>query len=168
MSRPRVDPIRQYVPVSGEKRRRLESARAELEQRITELEAQIHALAAERLELVEQRRAIHRRLWLNLAKRGRRGLPDGRHSLPPLLPGATMLWGRRLRAACRTVLARRGPLPLVELHAELHRLGYGIEHHHPVKALADALGYETREGRTQRVERGTYRLVANATQRRAG
>lgn len=73
---------------------------------------------------------------------------------------ATQLWGRKLRAACREILQRRGPTPLVEIHAQLHREGYAVQHPHPVKALADALGYDTDQGRVRRNQRGVYELIA--------
>lgn len=161
----RVDPIRQSSPVVGQKRRRLEREYAQLQADIDDLDRQLRRLSLRRRALGEQRRSVHRRLWVNLARRGRRAAPDGREALPPLSGRASMLWGRRLRAACLAILARRGPLPLVEIHAELHRLGYGIAQAHPVKTLADALGYEADQGRVVRVERGTYRL-SPATQLR--
>lgn len=164
----RVDPIRQFSPVAGQKRRRLERDYAQLQQDIGELDRQLRRLSLRRRALSEQRRSVHRRLWVNLARRGRRAAPDGREALPPLPAGASMLWGRRLRAACLAILARRGPLPLVEIHAELHRLGHGVAQAHPVKALADALGYEADEGRVVRVERGTYRLTPGTRLRVAG
>ena len=45
-------------------------------------------------------------------------------------------------------------MTLVELHRELHLNGYAIASRHPVKRLADALGYEHLKGRARRVERG--------------
>ena len=156
----RVDPIEQCSPVIGRKREKLEEEYAELNRRIDELDRELSRLSAERHALSQSRRALHRRLWLNLAKRGRRAAPDGRLSLPPLGHDATHLWGRRLRARCREILRRRGTLSLSELHAELHRCGYAVSSGHPVKALGDALGYDADQGRVQRVARGVYRLRA--------
>ncbi len=168
MDQRRVDPIRQFSPVLGQKRRQLEQHYAALERDIDELDRELRRLSRRRQELRERRRAVHRQLWVNLAKRGRRAAPDGREALPPLPTRASMLWGRRLRSACLAVLARRGPLPLVEIHAELHRLGLGVAQSKPVKALADALGYEADQGRVVRVERGTYRLASSTRLSAAG
>ena len=63
------------------------------------------------------------------------------------------------------VSVRCRPLPLTELHAQLHRHGFGIAHRHPVKALADALGYETEQGNTRRVSRGVYALTPGTVPR---
>src|SRR5690606_12245262 len=60
--------------------------------------------------------------------------------------------------ACLAILARHGELPLVEVHAWLHRYGYLVGSAHPVKALADALGHEHDAGRAERTARGVYRL----------
>jgi len=152
----------------GQKRRQLEGDYARLQQDIDALDRQLRQLSLRRRALSEQRRNVHRQLWVNLAKRGRRAAPDGREALPPLPARASMLWGRRLRAACLAILARRGPLPLIEIHAELHRRGHGVAQAHPVKALADALGYEADQGRVVRVERGTYRLASADRLRIAG
>ena len=45
---------------------------------------------------------------------------------------------------------------LTEIHRELHLNGYAIVSRHPVKRLADSLGYETVKGRARRIDRGTY------------
>jgi hypothetical protein len=164
----RVDPIRQLTPVAGRKRRELQDSYSDVGRRIDAVDRELRRLAEQRRALVAQRRALHRRLWINLAKRGRRAMPDGGRALPPLPPDATMLWGRRLRAVCRSLMAGGGAVPLGELHAELHRRGYGVDHPYPVKALADALGYETMLGRTRRVARGVYELIPLIPQRPRG
>jgi hypothetical protein len=155
----RVDPIRQSTPVAGRKRDALKLEHQRLTDEIADIDRELGALAARRRELVTDRKAVRRRLFLNLAKRGRRALNDGIEALPPLPPDPTWLWGRRLRAACRTILARNGPLSLRDLHAALHHAGYGIDHTNSVKTLADALGYETRLGRAHRPARGIYALA---------
>src|SRR5262249_29737674 len=77
--------------------------------------------------------------------------------IPPEAPNAHPLWGRHLRSGCLAVLARhQRPMTLVEIHRELHLNGYAIASRHPVKRLADALGYETINGRARRVRRGVY------------
>jgi hypothetical protein len=79
--------------------------------------------------------------------------------IPPAAPNAHALWGRHLRSGCLAVLARNGrSMSLVEIHRELHLSGYAIASRHPVKRLADALGYETINGRARRVRRGVYVL----------
>lgn len=154
-----VDPIVAATPVLGEKRRKLEQAHVEVDADLASIDRELDDLCRRRRELVAKRRLIRRQLFVNLAKRGRRALDDGSAALPPLPHNPTWLYGRKLRAACLKILAARGPLSLVELHAQLHRLGCAIAHRHPVKALADALGYETDIGRTARVARGVYQLV---------
>jgi hypothetical protein len=57
------------------------------------------------------------------------------------------------------ILGRVGRITLTQLHVLLHRHGVAVDSAHPVKALADALGYETDIGNTQRVARGTYELM---------
>ena len=46
---------------------------------------------------------------------------------------------------------------------QIHRRGAVIDSTLPVKALADALGYETRQGRACRTGRGIYQLVPSPT-----
>jgi hypothetical protein len=155
-----VDPIRQEMPVFGRHRQqalvRYEATLTDLR----ELDAQLDALAAERRRLAESLRDQHRRLWTNLSRRGRKPLPDGTESLPPVRHDARPLWGRRLRSVCLALLrSHAAPLLLVDLHALLHRRGFVVNSAHPVKALADALGYEALSGRVRRVARGTYELV---------
>ena len=71
---------------------------------------------------------------------------------------ARPLVGKHLRSATLAILATNDrPMTLVEIHRELHLNGYAIASRFPVKRLADALGYETRLGRAQRVERGVVR-----------
>src|SRR5262249_49353271 len=88
--------------------------------------------------------------------------------IPPVAPNALGLWGRHLRSGWLAVLAGNGrPRTLVEIHRELHLNGYAIASRHPVKRLADALGYETINGRARRVRRGVYVLgYLNAGERR--
>ena len=70
---------------------------------------------------------------------------------------AQPLHGKHLRSGALAVLARNArAMPLVEIHRELHLNGFAIASRHPVKRLADALGYETRKGRAKRVDRGRY------------
>lgn len=154
----RVDPLREEGPVYGTKRTALQARCQTLSTTITDLDRQLADIAAQRRRLSRELRQHHRRLWPNLAKRGRQPAPDGTEQLPPIPRDATYLYGRRLRAACLAILTRLGPhpTPLTELHALLHRHHFAIASRHPVKALADALGYETEQGHTQRNGRGLY------------
>lgn len=156
----RVDPIRQETAVFGERRaqelERYENTLASLRR----VDAQLAALSAQRHRMYEELRAQHRRLWTVLVRRGRKPLPGGEEALPPVRHDARQLWGRRLRSMCLAILrVHRTPLRLVDLHAELHRRGFVVASDQPVKALADALGYERLEGRVRRVERGVYELL---------
>ena len=64
--------------------------------------------------------------------------------IPPIAPERAPLEGKHLRSTVLAILARNGrPMTLVEIHRELHLNGYAIASRHPVKRLADALGYET-------------------------
>ena len=155
----RTDPFREEGPVFGAKRRQIEDECAVLKDELSELDQQLHALALRRQEAARQLRQRRRRLWPNLGKRARAPLGDGRRALPPIARDAVGLWGRRLRASCRTLLRDAGrALSLTELHAMLHRQGYTIASRDPVKALADAMRYEVGEGRAERPSRGVYAL----------
>lgn len=80
--------------------------------------------------------------------------PVGRPA-PPAVP----VYGRELRYAALGVLARaRRPMTLAEIHRGLHAAGFAIAGHHPVKQLADSLGWEHERGRAHRVARGVYEL----------
>jgi hypothetical protein len=84
----------------------------------------------------------------------------GEEPLPPVPKKAPRLFGRELRSICLGFLARaRSALTLRQLHILLHRAGYLIDHAHPAKALADAMGYEADAGRLERVARGSYALA---------
>jgi hypothetical protein len=60
---------------------------------------------------------------------------------------------------CLAILSALGPQALPDLHAMLHRAGFAVANDLPVKALADALGYEADGGRARRVSRGVYALM---------
>ncbi len=156
----RVDPIRQETTLFGERRQqaleRYESTLAGLRR----IDAELETLSVQRRRMHEELRAQHRQLWAVLVRRGRKPLPDGDEALPPVRHDARQLWGRRLRSVCLAILrVHRSPLRLVDLHADLHRRGFAVASDQPVKALADALGYERLEGRVRRVERGVYELL---------
>ncbi|MGE0732710.1 MAG: hypothetical protein AB7O92_05380 [Acidimicrobiia bacterium] len=152
----RRDPLFGEGPVFGRKRAAVEALCAELTTELEEVYRQLIALARRRrdlaAQLTQQRRRLHRRLpWP-----GRSPASDGAAQLPPIPHDATYVWGRRLRSTCRAILSRLGQATLVELHATMHRLGFAVASRTPVKALADALGYDADAGHVLRIRRGTY------------
>lgn len=158
----RIDPIRSTGPLFGKKRAAVEQLCSGMADRIAELDRQLLSLSKQRRTIATELKQQRRRLWPRLYTRGRAPGPDGSVQLPPVPTDAHFLWGRRLRSACRALLARLGETTLVELHATLHRLGYAISSRTPVKALADALGYDADEGHVVRVRRGVYALPPGA------
>ncbi len=155
----RVDPLFGEGPLGGQRRARVIARCEELAAGIDELDRQLKGLIRQRRELTGELRAHRRRLFPSIGVRGRQPGPDGSVQLPPVPDGATFLYGRRLRALCVGLLSRLGPMPLVQLHALLHKLKFAVAGATPVKALADALGYETDIGRARRVERGVYEAL---------
>src|SRR5262245_51380102 len=130
--------------------------------RATELDAAQRVLAQQlgevRTKLAEMRVVMWPRVDPKNIVQGyrvtRRGGPP---PIPPVAGCARGLWVRQLRSATLAILARHGrPMTLTEIHRQLHLSGYSISSRHPVKRLADALGYETILGRAKRVERGVY------------
>jgi hypothetical protein len=159
----RVDPILQEGSIGSRRRAELVAHCDELEDQLRQLDRQMDHLSQQRQSIADDLRRHRRRLFIRLTPNGRQPSTDGRMQLPPVPHGAVQLWGRRLRRLCLALLHRLGPLSLVELHAQIHRHRFAVGSLTPVKALADALGYETDAGRAQRVRRGTYRtLVAPA------
>ncbi len=160
----RIDPIRQENPLHGRKRDELLIRYRASTVRLDQLDAQLQALSAERQQVMQTHQDQGRRLYFNRAKRGRQPLPDGSEALPEVHPHPLRLWGRRLRSVCLALLrAHQQPMTLIDLHAQIHRRGAVIDSTLPVKALADALGYETRQGRAYRTGRGIYQLVPSPT-----
>lgn len=162
MTNRRVDPIRVTSTVYGAKRQhvhaQLDQARAD----IRHVDQELAALRRRRRDLAATIRAHRTRLWPTAAWRGRQPGPDGSEQLPPAPHDAPRLWGRRLRAQCRAILAAvRGPLELPQLHAMLHDHGFLIRSRHVVKALSDAMSYEVENGRARRIARGTYELLGS-------
>lgn len=152
----RVDPLRTEGRLLGEQRKTALAETNRITTAMAELERQIHELAGKLRSLRATRKQLHDRLYPNTLRRGRQPKPDGSVALPPAREDAQRLWGRRLRAVCRTMLERAGELSLVDLHALLHHHGYVLANENHVKALADALGYDTDIGRVRRVARGVY------------
>jgi len=155
----RVDPILQEGPVCGRPRQELIGRCAVLDDRLRDLDREMDELSRRRQAICDELRLHRRRLFTPLTLNGRRPSPDGDMQLPPVAQGAARLWGRRLRRLCLALLHRLGPLTLTELHAQIHRHRFAVDSLTPVKALADALGYETDSGRAQRIRRGTYRTL---------
>lgn len=152
----RVDPLHGEGPLYGKKRAALQQRCVALADRLAEMDQQLATLARERRRVAGELKQHRRRLWPKLALRGRAPALDGGVQLPPLPKDVSYLWGRRLRSSCRAILALLGEASLSELHATLHRLGYAVSSRTPVKALADALGYDADDGHVVRVRRGIY------------
>ncbi|HMJ76426.1 MAG TPA: hypothetical protein VK507_10665, partial [Iamia sp.] len=151
--------LRCVAGLSPRDRLRLHVEREDMLRRLWAIDRSMVATAEERLELLADL-ALHRDLLYPRIPwpRGRRP-PDHRHpSLPPAAEGSVPIIGAVLRHTCLQILARHGTLRLIEIHGWLHRYGYVVAHHHPVKALADALGHEHDCHRAFRVDRGIYRL----------
>lgn len=159
---------RDLLPIRGQRRRlnarlrhlldtedRLRQQINELDELVVEASNRRRRLLDELGELIEQiRPSFHD------ARGRRRRAVSHEEPLPPTAKRPKLLSGRELRAICLAFLNKAtGALTLRQLHSLLHRAGYAILHHHPVKALADALGYEADHGRAQRTARGTYAAV---------
>jgi len=136
------------------------------------LEAQA-VVAAEMLQLRRDIAACVEWLWprqrWGAPRRPRRPHGVGPPPIPPPPADPDPLWGRRLRSAALAVLLhnRGRPMSLPEIHTALHLRGFVVVSHYPVKALADAMGYEARRGRAIRPRRGYYQLgVLSPGQRR--
>ena len=131
-------------------------------QRIDTIDQALVDLAAERRTLLERIRDLQHELRPPLTDhRGRRRRQVSHEEpLPPIDGDPTWLSGRELRAICLAFLRRsRVATTLRQLHVLLHRAGYAIASAYPAKTLADALGFETRAGRTTRTRRATYQLA---------
>jgi hypothetical protein len=137
---------------------------AALLDRATELDAAQQTLAAELADVRTQLAELRVVMWPRVDNKDvvhgfRRTHRGGPAPIPPVAPNAQPLSGKYLRATALAVLARNArPMTLVEIHRELHLNGYAIASRHPVKQLANSLGYEDTKGRARRVERGIYRL----------
>jgi hypothetical protein len=153
----RLDPIRRRGDLDPAVRRKLHRTSDRLRRELDRTDRLLAQLGARRHRLAGQLAQNRDRLWPKDRDRyGRRPGPDGAVVLGPLPTRPTKLWGRRLRAACLAILGATGESSLPELHAHLHHRGYEVDSAHPVKALADALGYETDQGRARRIARGVY------------
>ena len=137
---------------------------AALLDRATELDAAQQALATELADVRTRLAELRVVMWPRVDPKDivhgfRRTHRGGPPPVPPVARNAQPLSGRRLRCTALAVLARNArPMTLVEIHRELHLNGYAIASRHPVKQLANSLGYEDIKGRARRVERGVYAL----------
>ncbi len=157
---PAVDRIRTQSAARPNRRAALEQERDRLLTALDELDTELAERTRRRCQLLERLGELREALWPTARYgRGRRPAPTGTSDLPPLPDAPTWLAGRRLRSVCLALLRRAGRLTLRNLHAMLHAHGYGIESDHPVKALSDALAYETESGRARRVGRGVYEVA---------
>jgi hypothetical protein len=127
---------------------------------LARIDRQLDGLSVRRIALLDELEAARDRLWpaVPICK-GRRPPSLDASPMPPVPADARWARGRGLRGLCLTILGRHGALRLEDLHALIHRYGYGVDSPHPVKALADAMGYEVRQGRAVRLARGVYDLA---------
>lgn len=159
MPRDRADDLFVEGPLGGAERRQVVEDCQRLAAEIAEYDRQAQELVRKRREALSVLRSQRRRLWVARIRAGRQPPPEGGMALPPVPAGATWLYGRRLRLACRALLKQAGSaLSLVELHVLLHRHSLGVAGPHPAKVLADALGYDVDGGRCRRIRRGVYEL----------
>lgn len=136
---------------------------ADKEALITRLRAIDHQqmrLAEQRREIVGELERLRTMLYPPIIGfRPRRPPLHDEPPLPPTVADPRRLAGHDLRSVIRSLLHRHGRLTLRELHRQIHLAGYELAHRHPVKALADAVRYETVKGRLRRVARGIYEAV---------
>lgn len=124
---------------------------------LAEVDGELEVLAARRRQVCRRLAVYRERLWAGAAARAhRRPLRPPEAPMPPAPVDAQRIGGSALRRVAVAILRRHGPLPLRELHGLLHRYGYEISSERPVQRLADALAYEVRNGRLERLERGVY------------
>jgi hypothetical protein len=143
--------------------------RAEIRDRQRALVAEVEALEREHEARAARMAEIRRELTLlrdalanvepGVRPRFRKARVPGPAPVGRPAPPAVRVHGRELRYAALGVLARaQGPLTLPQIHRGLHAAGFAIDSRHPVKQLADSLGWEHERGRARRVERGVYEL----------
>ncbi|MFP5322844.1 MAG: hypothetical protein ACLGIC_13510 [Acidimicrobiia bacterium] len=135
----------------------LVAAHAEATDDLALLDRELEALLERRqacLRRIEPLRTRLNRRWTNHHVRRRSRVDEP--PVPPAPPGAVALEGIDLREVCTTLLRRHGPQRLRDLHGLLHRYGYTVGGRRPVQRLGDAMAYEERCGRAERLERGVY------------
>lgn len=155
-------PIRRRPPrIPNPRLERLLSEEDQLRDEIRAIDQQLLDLTERRQRLLSRVRDVHEEVRpIHQGCRGRRRRRVvNEPPLPPTAAEPVLVFGRELRALCLAFLQQAArALSLRALHAQLHRAGYAIDHHHPAKALADALGHEADAERCTRVRRGVYAL----------
>jgi hypothetical protein len=152
-------------------RQALIAREADLVAAIADVEEEQQRLGLELIRLRRELSSVHEILWPSSVghayRKVRRPRVPGPAPIPRPLPGALPLSGRPLRRAVLAILLRANtPLTLTEIHGALRRDGYELASQHPVKQLANALGYEASRGRARRTARGTYRIGTLSPYRR--
>ncbi len=134
---------------------------------LSELDAELELLTARRRAYVERLRTYRRRLYPGMRNRHHRRTQLAHDPpMPPAPADATPVAGLELRRLAVSILDAHGAVSLRELHGLIHRYGYRLASERPVQRLADAMAYEVRNGRAQRVDRGVYgpiRATSSAT-----
>lgn len=133
---------------------------AEAGERLRSIDATIEALVDERLaclDLLVDCRDQLRPNWGNRHSRRRASVDEA--PFPEAPPAAEPVEGVALRSVALTILRRHGPQRLRDLHGLIHLYGYCVGSVRPVQRLGDAMAYELRQGRVERLERGVYGAV---------
>jgi hypothetical protein len=143
----------------GRERVEVQVARDNALVKLAALDERLRTITIDRLALLRELEELRDELWppmldCRVARPPAFDVPP----IPPAPADAIPVTGKHLRWICLILLARHGMQELRDIHALLHQHGYTIGHHHPVKALADALRFEVEKGRAQRVRRGVYAL----------
>lgn len=147
----------------------------ELGRLLHEAHAEAAEVARRCTELRREVRGLRESLWGGVI-RGRRphcrrpGFP-GPAPIPRAIDEAEPLCGADLRNAALAILVRRSQtgdpeIALPEIHRTLIACGFRIDDANPVKALANALGYEATQGRAVRTRRGHYSIGELSPDRR--
>ena len=126
-------------------------------QTLAELDAELEILTARRRACVERLRTYRRRLYPGMRNRHHRRTRLAHDPpMPPAPADATPVGGLELRRLSVSILEAHGAVSLRELQGLIHRYGYRLASDRPVQRLADAMAYEVRNGRAERVDRGVY------------